>query len=97
MCWFVLFKFIMNFLFTSTILARPGELHLFRNRQKASMLRLVYHTRKCIDEVIQTPQISILSIALYPWSPVVHGEFWWQGCSLSKVDHPDTGPAGPVM
>lgn len=61
------------------------------------MLRLVYHTRKCIDEVIQTPQISILSIALYPWSPVVHREFWWQGCSLSKVDHPDTSPAGPVM
>lgn len=55
------------------------------------------HVGKYIDEVVQTPQVAIFSIALYPGSAVVQGEVWRQSHCLSKVNHPDSCSACPVV
>lgn len=55
------------------------------------------HTGQYINEAVQTPQVAIFSIALYPGSAVVQGALRWQGSSLSKVNHPDSCSACPVV
>lgn len=55
------------------------------------------HAVEDVYEVVQSPQIAVLPVALHPGSPVVQGLRGWQGDRLSKVNHPHSGPPSGVV
>lgn len=59
--------------------------------------RLREHAAEDVYEVVQSPQVAVLPVALHPGSPVVQGPRLRQGNRLPKVDHPHSGlPRGVV-
>lgn len=50
-----------------------------------------------MDQVVQAPEVAILTVALGPGQPVAECLVVRQGHCLAKVYHPDLGQAGVVM
>lgn len=46
------------------------------------------HAAEDVDEVVQSPQVAVLSVTLHPGCPVVQDLMVGQGHCLPKVDHP---------
>ena len=55
------------------------------------------HGTENVYEIVQTPQVAILVVALHPGGPVVQGEEGRQGHRLPKVYHPHTGLPRRIM
>lgn len=55
------------------------------------------HAAEDVYEVVQSPQVAVLSVALHPCSPVVQSLRLWQGDRLPKVNHPHSGLPGGVV
>lgn len=49
------------------------------------------------DQIVQTPEVAILTVALSPRQPVTKRLVVRQGYCLAEVNHPDLGQAGVVM
>lgn len=50
-----------------------------------------------MDQVVQTPEVPILAVALGPGQPVAERLVVGQGHCLAEVNHPDPGQASVVM
>lgn len=55
------------------------------------------HTVENVYDVVQSPQVAILPVALHPGTPVVQGLRFHQGNRLPKVDHPHFGLSRGIM
>lgn len=44
-----------------------------------------------LNEVVQSPEVAILSVPFYPGHVVLEDLSLWQWCGFPKVDHPDFG------
>lgn len=49
------------------------------------------------DQIVQTPEVAILTVALSPRQPVTECLVVRQGHCLAEVNHPDLGQASVVM
>lgn len=49
------------------------------------------------DQIVQTPEVAILTVALGPRQPVTERLVVRQGHCLAEVNHPDLGQAAVVM
>ena len=49
------------------------------------------------DQIVQTPEVAILTVALSPRQPMTECLVVRQGHCLAEVNHPDLGQAGGVM
>lgn len=52
---------------------------------------------KEVDQIVQTPEVAILTVALGPGQPVTERLVVRQGHCLAEVNHPDLGQAGVVV
>lgn len=59
--------------------------------------RLREHAAEDVYEVVQSPQVAVLPVALRPGRPVVQSLRVWQRDRLPKVNHPDSGLPGGVV
>lgn len=55
------------------------------------------HTAEDVYEVVQSPQVAVLPVALHPGSPVVQSLRGRQRDRLPKVDHPHPGLPWGIM
>lgn len=49
------------------------------------------------DQIVQTPEVAIFTVALSPRQPVTEHLVVRQGHCLAEVNHPNLGQAGVVM
>ena len=49
------------------------------------------------DQIVQTPEVAVLTVALCPRQPVTEHLVVRQGHCLAEVNHPDLGQASVVM
>lgn len=55
------------------------------------------HVSKDLNEVVQTPQVTVLPVSLGPGCAVVQGLGCWQWDGFTKVNHPYSGQAWSIV